>query len=73
MRYHVDEFYDDEVVTSLDTDAYDALAAIEAVTGKVIYPRAVQQKRRWFRVKDETGNIYEFSVDENLQIVDFAK
>ena len=72
VRYHVDELYGEEVVTSLDTDAYDALGAVEAVTGKVVYPRAVQQ-RHWFQVIDEAGSIHEFSLDENLQIVDFAR
>jgi hypothetical protein len=38
----------------------------------VVYPRAVQQQH-WFRVIDEDGSIYEFSLDENLQVVDFAK
>jgi hypothetical protein len=72
VRYHVDELYGEEVVASVDTDAYNALGAVEAVTGKVVYPRAVQQQH-WFRVIDEDGSIYEFSLDENLQVVDFAK
>lgn len=70
-RYQVDELYRDEVVTSRDADAEDALAAVEAVTRKVISPRALQE--HWFRVVDEGGSVHEFSLDQEQQPADFAK
>ncbi|RJT31900.1 hypothetical protein D3227_28100 [Mesorhizobium waimense] len=70
-RYHVEELYGEEVVTSRDADANDALAAVEGITGKAISPRTLQQ--HWFRVIDEGGSAYEFCVDEDPQTVDFAK
>ena len=70
-RYHVDELYGEEVVNSRHADAEDALAAVEAVTGKVVSPRALQE--HWFRVVDEGGSVHEFSLDQEQQPADFAK
>jgi hypothetical protein len=70
-RYQVEELYGEEVVTSNDADAENALAAVEAVTGKVISPRALQE--HWFRVVDEGGSVHEFSLHQEQQPTDFAK
>jgi hypothetical protein len=70
-RYQVGELYGEDVVTSCEADAQDALAAAEAVTGKVISPRAFQQ--HWFRVVDDGGSVNEFGLDQEQQPSDFAK
>ncbi|RVC71216.1 MAG: hypothetical protein EOS76_01975 [Mesorhizobium sp.] len=60
-RYRVDELFGEDVVSTNEADADNALQAVEDVTGKVISPRALQE--HWFRVTDESGTIHEFSVD----------
>lgn len=70
-RYHVEELYGEDVITSCDADAQDALAAAEAVTGKVISPRVLQE--HWFRVVDGGGSVHEFSLDQEQQPAEFAK
>ncbi|RWB75872.1 MAG: hypothetical protein EOQ50_10340 [Mesorhizobium sp.] len=69
-RYRVDELYGEEVVSSNEADADNALKAVEEVTGRVISPRALQE--HWFRVTDQSGTTHEFSVDE-LPPKDFSK
>lgn len=59
-RYQVEELYGEEVVTSNDADAENALAAVEAVTGKVISPRALQStgSELWTRSEVSTNSVW---------------
>ena len=64
-RYRVDELFGEEVVTSNETAAVDALPAVEEVTGRIVSPRVLQE--HWFRVTDEGGSIHEFSLDADTR------
>ncbi|TRC98350.1 hypothetical protein FJV76_13685 [Mesorhizobium sp. WSM4303] len=63
-RYQVEELRGDQVVSTNEIDAEDALSAVEEVTGRVVSPRELQE--HWFRVVDEAqGTVHEFSIEES--------
>jgi hypothetical protein len=62
-RYQIDEMEGESLAASHVASGDTALDALQKITGKAIFPRAMQ--RHWFRVVDESeGSIFEYSYEE---------